>query len=890
MRRYLAALLLGLPLLAPPAVLAQSQSPQDAAVPAGVEFAVVRAYFHDRKQVERFVRERSPWSVDYRKGYLVVDVDAAGYQRLIELGFRIEIDRERTALYGTPPRKLPGQVNGIPGFACYRTVEETYATAQGLADAHPDLATWIDIGDSWDKTAGDGGYDLMVLKLTNSAVTGPKPKFFAMSAIHAREYTTAELMTRFAEHLVSGYGVEPDVTWILDNEEIHLLLQSNPDGRKHAESGSLWRKNTNRNYCGPNSSSRGADLNRNYPFEWDCCGGSSPNQCSETYHGPTAASEPETQGVRDYVRSIFPDSRGGAPTDPAPADASGLFLDVHSFSQLVLWPWGYTQSDAPNGSAMQTLGRRLAWFNSYTPEQAIELYITDGTTDDFAYGDLGVAAYTFEIGTDFFENCGSFESRTFPVNMPALMYAAKAARSPYLAGGPDALDVALSGNIVAPGDIVTLRATLDDTRYNDSNGAEPRQNVVAAEYYVDVPPWSTTLTPQPIGMSPADGAFNATVEGVQADVATAALAEGRHTLYVRGRDASGAQGFVSAAFLYIVDPDTAPRITGSVTAADGGAPLAAAVSANAQFSTLTEADGDYTLLLVPGTYDVTATPEDLDHAARTVTGIHADELDTIVQNFSLYPYCDLFSDDVESGNAGWTPQQEWAITTETAASPTHSWTDSPGGNYRSNRNTSLTSPAIDFSNHSGAQLRFNQICDTEAGFDFCNVEVAPDGVNWQTVASYDGAHTAWESVVIDVPQLAGQSNARIRFRLSTDTGVTEDGWHVDDVRVRGAGAACIASDTDADGVTDGLDNCTLVANNDQRDTNGDGYGNACDADLDNDGFINFADLGDLKVAFFSDGDVDADFNGDGHVNFADLGIMKASFFGPPGPSGIVSGD
>jgi hypothetical protein len=887
MTRYLAALLLGLSLCAPP--VATAQGSPDATAPAGLEFAVVRAYFHDRAQVERLARERSPWSVDYKKGYLIIDVDPAGYQRLIELGFRIEIDPERTARYATAPQKLPGQVNGIPGFSCYRTVEETYATAQGLADAHPDLATWTDIGDSWDKTAGAGGYDLMVLKLTNSAVPGPKPKFFAMSAIHAREYTTAELMTRFAEHLVSNYGVDPDVTWILDNEEIHLLLQANPDGRKHAEGGSLWRKNTNRNYCGPNSSNRGADLNRNYPFQWDCCGGSSPNQCDETYHGAMAASEPETQAVRDYVRSIFPDSRDDPPNAAAPADTPGLFLDVHSFSQLVLWPWGYTQTDAPNGAAMQTLGRRFAWFNSYTPEQSIELYITDGTTDDFTYGDLGVAAYTFEIGTDFFENCGSFESRTFPVNMPALMYAAKAARSPYLAGGPDALDVALTGNIVAPGEVVTLSATIDDTRYNDSNGAEPRQNIVAAEYYVDVPPWSTTVTPQPVGMSPADGAFNSTVEGVEADVVTAALPQGRHTLYVRGKDASGTQGFVSAAFLWIVDPDTAPKITGSVTAAEGAAPLAATVSANAQFSTQTEADGGYTLLLVPGTYDVTATPADTNHAADTVTGIHADELDTIVQNFVLYPYCDLYSDDVESGNAGWTAQDPWAITTETAASPTHSWTDSPGGNYRNNRNVSLTSPAIDFSDYSGGQIRFNQICDTEAGFDYCNVEIAPDGINWQTVATYDGAHAAWGPVTIDVPQLAGQPNARIRFRLSTDPGVTEDGWHIDDVRVRGAGAACVTSDTDGDGITDGLDNCTLVANPDQRDTNGDGYGNACDADLDNDGHINFTDLGALKSVFFRRGDLDADLNGDGVVNFGDLGIMKGSFFGVPGPSGVAAG-
>ena len=92
-------------------------------------------------------------------------------------------------------------------------------------------------------------------------------------------------------------------------------------------------------------------------------------------------------------------------------------------------------------------------------------------------------------------------------------------------------------------------------------------------------------------------------------------------------------------------------------------------------------------------------------------------------------------------------------------------------------------------------------------------------------------------------------------------------------------------DADADGVTDALDNCTLVSNPDQRDSNGDGYGNLCDADLNDDGIVNFADLGALKSVFFS-ADPDADLDGNGIVNFLDLGLMEQGFFQPPGPSGV----
>ena len=90
-------------------------------------------------------------------------------------------------------------------------------------------------------------------------------------------------------------------------------------------------------------------------------------------------------------------------------------------------------------------------------------------------------------------------------------------------------------------------------------------------------------------------------------------------------------------------------------------------------------------------------------------------------------------------------------------------------------------------------------------------------------------------------------------------------------------------DSDGDGVADDVDNCTLVANPDQRDTNGDNIGNACDADLNNDCVINPIDLGIMKSVFFGS-DPDADLNGDGAVNFVDLGMMKSTFFNPPGPS------
>lgn len=100
------------------------------------------------------------------------------------------------------------------------------------------------------------------------------------------------------------------------------------------------------------------------------------------------------------------------------------------------------------------------------------------------------------------------------------------------------------------------------------------------------------------------------------------------------------------------------------------------------------------------------------------------------------------------------------------------------------------------------------------------------------------------------------------------------------------GVLAVAADTDGDGVADTSDNCTLVANADQRDTNGDGFGNICDPDLNNDGMVNVGDYGLFRNALSSQSP-DADFNGDGVVNTADYGILRGSIGKVPGPAGVL---
>jgi Ca2+-binding RTX toxin-like protein len=473
----------------------------------------------------------------------------------------------------------------IPGYESYRTVEKTFADLAAVAEANPDLATWVDIGDSYDKVTPGGaeGYDIYALEVgsKNTKVSGEKPVLFIESSIHAREYTTAEAVTRFAEQLVASYGVDADITRLLDYVDIRLVPIVNPDGRKFAEQGYLWRKNTN-----PNPSpgqdpapfpTYGVDLNRNYASQWGTQPGvgASTDPADATYQGSTPFSEPESQALRDYLLATFPDQKGPDEFDPAPADTTGVYIDVHSYGNLVLYPFGWTEEFAPNQEGLRNLGLKFGYFTgvdgeAYNVGQAVGLYPTTGTTDDWVYSTLGVASYTFELGTTFFQDIESFEDIIAPEIIPAFYYGAKAAYRPYqVAAGPDSVDVAVDLGQVTAGTEVTLTAIADATRYDDlapdyapDDVEIPEPNTIAgARYSIDAPSWIEGT--ETYELAAADGTFNSSVETVTATIDTSDLAPGRHTIFVESLDAEGNYGVATAVFLDVLEaPDDAKIFDG----------------------------------------------------------------------------------------------------------------------------------------------------------------------------------------------------------------------------------------------------------------------------------------------------------------------------------------
>ena len=193
--------------------------------------------------------------------------------------------------------------------------------------------------------------------------------------------------------LTDEYGSNQQITDLVDNREIWMVFDMNPDGGEYdIATGTYrsWRKNRQ-----PNSGSSyvGTDLNRNWGYRFGCCGGSSGTFSSETYRGASAFSAPETTVVRNFINSRVV---GGK-------QQITVAIDFHTYSELILWPYGYTTTNVPadmtldDYNVLVTMGQAMAATNGYTPEQSSDLYITDGTIVDWEYGQHGILNYTFEM-------------------------------------------------------------------------------------------------------------------------------------------------------------------------------------------------------------------------------------------------------------------------------------------------------------------------------------------------------------------------------------------------------------------------------------------------------------------------------------------------------------
>ncbi|GIG61853.1 hypothetical protein Lfu02_62250 [Longispora fulva] len=262
-----------------------------------------------------------------------------------------------------------------------------------------------------------------------------------IGGVHARELVNPDMLVSLGFQMCQSYTQGTDIVLggrtyqastvklIMDAMDVYLLPLVNPDGRTWVQSPAgyaMWRKNRRVN---PGASCMGVDVNRNYDFLFSSGIGTSTDACSDVFRGPSAFSEPETRNVR-WMLDSFPNIRG--------------FIDVHSYSELVLLPWGddSTQTSDPGqnfanpaynglrGNPGDTVYAEYmqpddnTWFfnagnavrdaiaavrgRNYLVEHSVGLYPTSGTSDDYVYarhlvdtGKTKVYALTIETAREF---------------------------------------------------------------------------------------------------------------------------------------------------------------------------------------------------------------------------------------------------------------------------------------------------------------------------------------------------------------------------------------------------------------------------------------------------------------------------------------------------------
>ncbi len=249
-----------------------------------------------------------------------------------------------------------------------------------LLAAHPGLISRETIGFS---QAGNRP----IHAYTISGATGPagKPALAFNATAHAREWITPMALLYIMDRLLDGYGADPETTLLLDQLAIHFIPVMNPDGYIYSwDAERFWRKNRRNNGDG----TFGVDWNRNFSVAHGT--GSSFNTSSDVYNGGAPFTESETRAFRDFITN--------RPSIVA-------HIDFHAFSQLILYPYGYTTTPVPDpdGAVFRTVAQRLSDTilsvdgAFYVPQPIIDLYPTGGSSTDWVWASENAFSWAFEL-------------------------------------------------------------------------------------------------------------------------------------------------------------------------------------------------------------------------------------------------------------------------------------------------------------------------------------------------------------------------------------------------------------------------------------------------------------------------------------------------------------
>ncbi len=267
---------------------------------------------------------------------------------------------------------------GPPDAGLYHNYAELTQELARLQAQFPELAKVVSLGKTVESR------DIWAIKISDNVTANEdESEILFVGGHHAREWIAVDVPLLLARNLLENYASDARTKNYIDNGEIWIIPLLNPDGHQYSvTTNRLWRKNRRNNGDG----TFGVDLNRNYGYQWGGPG-SSGSTFSETYRGTAPFSELETQLIRDF----------------AIEHQVAAMISYHNYSQLVLFPWGFTNAPAPDQTLLSQLATTMAdsifavHRVRYTPEQSSDLYLASGDATDWLYGETRVPAFTIEL-------------------------------------------------------------------------------------------------------------------------------------------------------------------------------------------------------------------------------------------------------------------------------------------------------------------------------------------------------------------------------------------------------------------------------------------------------------------------------------------------------------
>ncbi|CAK6972053.1 carboxypeptidase B [Scomber scombrus] len=315
-----------------------------------------------------------------------IDVDIRVPALYLDMVYTLlqQSDIEHEVLIEDLQAAVDGQSDSGPtprahSYTNYNSWDKVHSWINSIATSNSLISKQV-IGSTYE------GRPMTVLKLGKKS-DSTKPAIFLDCGIHAREWISPAFCQWFVKEALSTYGSDSQMTSLLNEMDVFVLPVFNIDGYDFThKSNRMWRKTRSRK---SGSSCIGADPNRNFNAGW-CSMGASNNPCSDTFCGYSPESEIEVKNVADFIRRN--------------KSVIKAYLTIHSYSQLLLFPYSYTYELAADHSELMKVAvgasnaLRSLYGTQYTSGPgATTIYPAAGGSDDWAY-DLGVKySYTFEL-------------------------------------------------------------------------------------------------------------------------------------------------------------------------------------------------------------------------------------------------------------------------------------------------------------------------------------------------------------------------------------------------------------------------------------------------------------------------------------------------------------